>query len=230
MNTPKGIFYGVGIGPGDPELLTLKAARVLKQCDVIAAPRTRGGSMLALEIAGQAVDLSGKEVLPLEFAMERDPEVRLAAYHAAAKRLKSRLSEGRDVAMVILGDVSIYATYCYLMDLISADGYETVMVPGVPSFCAIAARLGISLTEMDTPLHIIPASAMPVREALALDGTKVLMKSGRQLNEVVRVIEEEGLLERSSLVSNCGLENELVCTDLSRLQDRPGYFTTVIVK
>jgi len=230
MNRKKGVFYGVGVGPGDPELLTRKAVRVLADCDVIAAPRTKGETTLALEIAGKAVDLSGKQILPLEFTMDRDPEVRMAAYRAAAERLKAPLDEGRDVAMVTLGDVSIYTTYCYLMDLVRADGYEVEMVPGVTSFSAIAARLGISLTEMDAPLHIIPASAMSTRDALALDGTKVLMKSGRQLDEVVRAIEAQGLLERASLVSNCGLENELVCTDLSQLREPLGYFTTIIVK
>lgn len=230
MNRKKGIFYGVGIGPGDPELVTQKAIRVLEDCDVIAAPRTKGETTLALEISGKAADLSGKEILPLEFTMDRDPEVRMAAYRVAAERLKAPLDEGRDVAMVTLGDVSIYTTYCYLMDLIRADGYETVMVPGVTSFSAIAARLGISLTEMDAPLHIIPASAMSTEDALALDGTKVLMKSGRHLDEVVRTIEAQGLLDRASLVSNCGLEDEFVCTDLSQLQEPMGYFTTIIVK
>ena len=230
MTAKKGVFYGVGIGPGDPELLTLKAVRILEGCEVIAAPRTKGEATLALEIAGKAVDLSGKEILPLEFTMDRDPEVRMAAYRAAAEQLKAPLSQGRDVAMVTLGDVSIYTTFCYLMDLIRADGFETAMIPGVTSFSAIAARLGISLTEMNAPLHIIPASAMSTGEALALDGTKVLMKSGRQLDEVVRTIREQGLLDRASLVSNCGLEHEFVCTDLSRLEGQPGYFTTIIVK
>lgn len=230
MSGRKGVFYCVGIGPGDPELLTLKAARVLRECGVIAAPRTKGENTLALEIARGAVDLSGKEIIPLEFVMERDPEARSAAYRAAVERLKKPLAAGRDVAMVTLGDVSIYATCCYLMELLQADGYEAVMIPGVPSFCAIAARLGISLTEMNQPLHIIPAGAMSAREALALDGTKVLMKSGRQLDEVVQAIGEAGLLERACLVANCGLENEVVCTDLSQLGEAPGYFTTIVVK
>ena len=87
MTAKKGVFYGVGIGPGDPELLTLKAVRILEGCEVIAAPRTKGEATLALEIAGKAVDLSGKEILPLEFTMDRDPEVRMAAYRAAAEQL-----------------------------------------------------------------------------------------------------------------------------------------------
>ena len=203
----KGVFYGVGIGPGDPELMTLKAVRVLERCPVVAAPRTKSGGMLALDIASRAVDLKGKTVVPLDFSMDRD------------------------VAMLNLGDVSIYATYSYLMEILRAQGYETVMVPGVPSFCAVAARLGISLTEMDTPLHIAPGS-MDLDEVLDQPGTKVLMKSGRQLPAVLEALETRGKLGTSMLVQNCGLPGEDVCADLSqsRPEGRHGYFSTIIVK
>ena len=137
----KGVFYGVGIGPGDPELMTLKAVRVLERCPVVAAPRTKSGGMLALDIASRAVDLKGKTVVPLDFSMERDRAVQRAAHLAAAEAVREHLDGGRDVAMLNLGDVSIYATYSYLMEILRAQGYETVMVPGVPSFCAVAAML-----------------------------------------------------------------------------------------
>ena len=108
--TKKGVFYGVGIGPGDPELLTLKAVRVLESCHVIAAPKTKSEQMLALDIASAAVDLSDKEIVPLFFTMERDKERQRAAHLEAADRLESYLANGQDVAMLNLGDVSIYAT------------------------------------------------------------------------------------------------------------------------
>ena len=114
----KGVFYGVGIGPGDPELLTLKAVRVLEDCPVIAAPRTKSGEMLALDIATAAVDLGEKTIVPLYFAMERDTEKLRASHLAAAEAVRPYLDEGRDVAMLNLGDVSIYATYSYLMEIL----------------------------------------------------------------------------------------------------------------
>ena len=136
----KGVFYGVGVGPGDPELMTPKAVRVLERCPVIAAPRTKSGEMLALDIASAAVALGEKTVVPLYFSMEREKAVQHAAHLAAAEAVRAHLDEGRDVAMLNLGDVSIYATYSYLMEILKDQGYETVMVPGVPSFCAVAAR------------------------------------------------------------------------------------------
>lgn len=227
----KGVFYGVGVGPGDPELMTLKAVRVLEGCPVIAAPRTKSGEMLALDIATAAVDLGEKTIVPLYFSMERDKAVQHAAHLAAAEAVRPYLDEGRDVAMLNLGDVSIYATYSYLMEILKDQGYETAMIPGVPSFCAVAARLNVSLTEMGTALHIAPGSAA-LEETLDLPGTKILMKSGRQMPAVLTALAERDALGRSMLVQNCGLPEETVYPDLSRSrpEGKHGYFSTVIVK
>ena len=141
-----GTFYGVSVGPGDPELMTLQAVRRLENCPVIAAPQTPKGGMLALDIAKGAVDLSGKTILPLRFAMSLDPAVQKAAHIEAARAVKEYLDAGQDVAMLNLGDVSVYATFGYLQEILEAEGCKTVMLPGVTSFCAAAARLGQSLT------------------------------------------------------------------------------------
>ena len=227
----QGIFYGVGIGPGDPELMTLGAVRVLERCRVIAAPRTKSGEMLALRIASGAVDLTDKTVVPLYFSMDRDAAVRRAAHAAAEEAVCRWLDRGEDVAMLNLGDVSIYATCGYLMERLRQRGYETRMISGVPSFCAVAARLGVSLTEMDRGLHILPGSA-DVEAALDLPGVKVLMKSGSQLPGVLEILRRRGLLGRSMLVKNCGLPGEAVYPDLSRAlpEGEKGYFVTIIVK
>ena len=218
----KGVFYSVGVGPGDPELITLKAVRTLERCPVVAAPQTKNGEMLALSIAQQAVSLEGKTVVPLHFTMSRDKAQQHAAHLAAAQALRPHLDAGRDVAMLNLGDVSIYAPAAYLADILA----------GVTSFCAVAARLNTSLTGIDTPLHIVPGGCGALEECLAQPGAKVLMKSGRQLPGVLAALERRGLLERSALVSNCGLPGEQVYADLSafpREQDA-GYFATIIVK
>lgn len=225
-----GTFYGVGVGPGDPELMTLKAIRTLERCPVIAAPQTRSGEMLALDIARQAVDLTGKTILPLYFTMERDRARQYAAHERAAAQVEPYLRAGQDVAMLNLGDVSIYATYCYLMDILKDKGYPTAMIPGVPSFCAVAARLGESLTEMNTPLHIVPAGGGPLEQVLELPGTKVLMKSGKRIPQVVDTLRRAGRLERAALVCSCGLPGEQVVTQLESAPESAGYFATIIVK
>ena len=230
MEVKKGVCYGVGVGPGDPELLTLKALRVLEACSVIAAPQTGSGDTLAMDIVRQAVSLEGKPLLPLPFTMAQDPALRQEAHQRAAWEIENFLAAGRDVAMLNLGDVSIYATFGYVMDILTGGGYGAVMVPGVPSFCAVAARLGTSLTTAASPLHILPASRDTLAEQLELPGTKVLMKSGRQLPQVAELLERKGLLEKAAMVRDCGLPTEQVCQDLTRLPEDAGYFATVIVK
>lgn len=229
METKKGIFYGVGVGPGDPELVTLKALRTLERCPVIAAPQTKSGEMLALDIARQAAPLEGKTILPLFFTMARDKSQQHGAHETAADAIESHLKAGRDVAMLNLGDVSIYATFGYIMDILKARGYETVMIPGVPSFCAAAAQLGITLVRGETPLHIAPATG-PIEPMLALPGAKVLMKAGRRLPEVRAALEHMGQMEQAAMVENCGLPDEKIYRDLQQIPEAVGYFATAIVK
>lgn len=232
MEHKTGTLYGVSVGPGDPELITLKALRVIRQCPVIAAPQTRSGEMLALEIARGAVDLSDKIILPLHFTMSRNPEERSLAHRQAAGQLREYLDQGLSVAVLNLGDVSVYATFGYLQQILEREGYPTRMVAGVPSFCAVAACMNQPLTGgMNTPLTIAPG-AMDLKTILQSDGTKVLMKSGRQLPQVLSQLREAGVLEQSAMVCNCGLPDEEIWQNLeaSRPTEPAGYFATILVR
>jgi precorrin-2/cobalt-factor-2 C20-methyltransferase len=226
----KGIFYGVGVGPGDPELLTLKAVRLLTECPVIALPRTGGSRTLAYDIASGAVDLSNKILLPLDFTMQRDKEAREQSYQKAAAAVLPHLSAGRDVAMLNLGDPSLYGSHSYIQALIRQAGYETRVVAGITSFCESAARLGVSLTEMDRPLHILPAGSGDLIEGLRLPGTKVIMKAARGMGEVRAALKAAGLYETTVAVERCALPGERLCRSLDDLPDDAGYFTTLIVR
>jgi len=225
----KGILYGVGVGPGDASLLTLQAVKILEQCPVLAAPQTASGQMLALDIARGAVDLSKKEILPLRFTMSRDLAVREESYRAICAQLEGFLSRGQDVAMVNLGDVSIYATAYYIFDRLQKAGFPAKMVPGITSFSAVAAQLGWSLTEENAPLHIIPGST-DLQAALHLPGTKVLMKSGSALGDTVAALEKVGLLDRAALVCDCGLPTQKIYRDLRHLPNDLSYFATIVVR
>lgn len=225
-----GILYGVSVGPGDPELLTLKAVKTIQACPVIATPQTAGEKTLALDIAAGAVDLRGKELLTLPFLMTRDHQKLRKSHRAGADAIAAHLRSGRDVAMLNLGDVSVYSSFSYLMELLQTDGFEVRMIPGVPSFCAVAAELGVSLTTMHKPIHVFPASSGPTGEVLTLPGTKILMKTGKAMPEVRAAIEEAGLGEKAMLVQNCGLPGQKVCRTLDEASDGISYFTTIIIK
>lgn len=228
--TKKGTLYGVGVGPGDPELMTVKAVKCIEHCPVIAAPQTPAGGMLALDIARGTVNLAGKTIVPLSFAMSRDEAVMREYHLAAAQKLRAYLDNGQDVAMLNLGDVSIYATFGHLQAVLQPLGYPTAMVAGVPSFCAAAARLGRPLTGgMDEPLTIAPGGA--AAGVLDAAGAKVLMKSGRKLPEVIDELKQRGLLKKSAMVCNCGLPGEQVYTELESYEPdgAAGYFATILI-
>ena len=129
-----------------------------------------------------------------------------------------------------IGDVSVYASCAYLLGRLSEAGYETHMIPGVPSFCAAAARLDISLTTAKKPLVIIPGDAESMDALLEIDGTKVLMKSGRSIADTVKKLENLNLANGACAVENCGMENERVIRDVRELTSGAGYFTTIIIK
>ena len=256
----KGTFYGIGVGPGDPELITVKALKIIKSCPVIAAPRTGNGDMVALDIVWRTGVLTGqveiaevsdktdetlrasmprsaglvqKKILAMDFTMDKDPARRKENYRKNAEAAAKYLYNGQDVAMVTLGDVSLYSTVHYIADELKSRGYEIVMVPGVPSFSAAAAALAIPLAEMDTPVHIIPSVRNNSDDYLDLPGTKVLMKAGRHLHRTLDELDRRGLLDVTSLAVNCGMDDEILIKNLGDnepLPDKTGYFTTIIVK
>lgn len=229
MNARAGMFYAVGVGPGNPAWMTREACDVLGFCPVIAAPKNVAGEMAALEVARGAVDLSRKSILPLKFTAARAKSTRKAEYVRAAGSIARVLDAGLSVAMVNLGDVSIYATAYYVLDELRRQGYATQMIPGITSFCAVAATLGTSLTDMDAPLHIYPGETDNLDTALELSGTKVLMKSGKAISETAAALSCRGLAKEASMVADCGMPSQKVFSEMTDLPENVGVFSTVIV-
>lgn len=226
----KGILYGVSTGPGDPEHMTLKALRCLERVPVIAAPRTRGKNSRALETVKANMDISGKEILFLDFAMKKDADILDTTHRRQADAIEGYLAQGKDVAMLNIGDASLFGTFCYVRELVEADGYASVTIAGVTSFCAVAAELGQSLTNMGDPLVIIPGSFDRVEEELDRPGTKVLMKSAGALGRVKQTLVEKGLADSASMVADCGLPTQRVFRDIRDSSDDEGYFVTILVQ
>ncbi|NLI92663.1 MAG: precorrin-2 C(20)-methyltransferase [Peptococcaceae bacterium] len=225
-----GKLYGVGVGPGDPELLTLKAVKIIKEAEVIALPRTDEKNITSLEIVKAVVDISQKEIIELYMPMTRDEDVLSISHQKAAYQLAEILIDGKNIAFLTLGDPAIYSTYIYLHQWMLQAGFQAQIIPGVPSFCAVAAKLNDSLCKGDEPLHIIPASYEDNEDYLDWKGTKVLMKSGKALGKVIKALREKGLLEYSSLVERCGMDGEKVYVKLSEVQGSTSYFSTIVVK
>ena len=231
-----GVLYGIGVGPGDPELMTLKAINTIKACDIIAIPAVSKEECYAYSIV-QAVlpEIEKKQIMCTPFPMIKDKEKLTISHNKIYSDIVCELEDGKNVAMLTIGDPSVYSTYMYIHKRVMQAGFMTVMISGVPSFCAVAARLGISLGEKDEEIHIIPA-AYDVRESLGFHGTRIYMKSGKKLEELLRVLRESMQDKESRAhqdiygISNCGMENEQVYCGLDELEQAKGYLTTVIVK
>lgn len=131
------------------------------------------------------------------------------------------------MVFITLGDPTVYSTCMYIHKRIRKQGYETRIIPGVPSFCAAAARLDQSLVENQEELHIIPAS-YEIEEGLKMAGTKVLMKAGRKIPYVKQVIKEQNL--NLTMVENCGMENETIYHSAEEIPDEASYYSLFIVK
>lgn len=227
-----GKLYGVGVGPGDPQLITLKAMKIIEACEYIGIPAREPACCLAWRVAkGAVAKLEDKPVIAASIPMTTDQEALEAAYRAGSMAVISVLAEGKSIAFLNLGDPTVYGTYMELHKRVKEQGYEAEIVSGVPSFCAVAAQLGIALGERREQIHILPAYYLQ-EELTALQGTVVLMKSAGKLSFV-----KEELLEleaagghKAYAVANCGLPDQTVCGNINELDGQSGYFTTIIVK
>ncbi|MDO4301192.1 MAG: precorrin-2 C(20)-methyltransferase [Clostridia bacterium] len=224
----KGKLYGVGVGPGDKELITLKALRILKEADIIAVPQMKSGERTAFNIIEEYV--KDKEIMNCYMPMSKNFDELQKNYNKIADIIEDKLNMGRNVAFITLGDPTVYSTYMQINSIILKRGYETELVPAVTSFCAASAKLNMSLCERDEPLIILPASYEGVREGLKLKGTKVLMKANRAVIEVRNILREENLIDKSVMVECCGMKNEKIYRNLNNLDEKSSYFSVIIVK
>ena len=224
----KGILYGVGVGPGDPELMTLRAVRIIRENQVIALPGKDPRNATAYKIAVRAVpELSEKELVAIRMPMVRDRQKLMEEHRKGAELLKPLLDSGKNVVFLTLGDPSVYSTFSYIQDILAAEGYPVEMVSGVPSFCACAARLGLPLAEWDEEIRVIPAVH---GGDLSFDrpGSYVLMKSAGRMPEIRKALIESG--RSVHCVTDCGMETERVYHGVEEIPEDAGYFTLIIVK
>lgn len=225
-----GTLYGVGVGPGDPELLTLKALRVLRAAKVVAYPAPMTGDSKARAIAAAHIGNGKIEIaIRLPFTSERaDTDAR---YDAAAKELGGHLAEGRDVAFLCLGDPLFYGTFAQILPRI-AGKFPVAVIPGVTSLAAASAALVLPVAMKDEILSVIPATLdeQTIAARIETADCAAVVKIGRHLAKVRRVVETLGLADRARYV-------EFVTTGRERLralsevaEDEAGYFALVLIR
>ena len=227
----QGKLYGLGVGPGDPELLTLKALRLIQENEVIAVPGNDIKASVAYQIVrGVYEGMDSKTLIPVAMPMTKEKAVLEANHKKAADDVEDYLRQGKNVVFLTLGDPTVYSTYLYVHKRILERGYEAEIVSGITSFCAVATRLNMGLVEMAEPLHVIPATykAQEMDEILKMPGTKVLMKTGRKMKEVRESIIRSG--QKAVMIENCGMPDEKIYESAQEIPESAGYYSLIIVK
>lgn len=223
-----GVLYGLGIGPGDPELITLKAARLLSEVDVVAYPQVPGRASLARSIAAAHLP-NDVEELAFDVPMAVDRAPGQSAYDAAAGRIAEHLEAGRSVAVLCEGDPLFYGSFMYLNARLSGR-FGVEIVPGVTSVGAASARLGKGLIARDERLSVISATSPEADILAALNGSAsvAILKVGRHLAKVKTAVSAAGLMDVAAYVERASMAEERVMP-LAQAPEKAPYFSMILV-
>ncbi len=234
MTRKTGTLYGIGVGPGDPELITVKALKILAQTPhIFASASSKNTYSLAQNIV--CAHLNGARVEQLPFPMTRDPKALQEAWERNARRVLGVLATGSDAAFVTLGDPLTYSTFSYLLRTIKGfdPTVRVVTIPGITSYHAAAALIHTPLGEGEESFFVVSGAmgAAKLREVIDKTDNIVLLKAYRHMGEILAALEETGLLDQAICISRCGLDGETVVEDLRALAGRPlPYLSLVIIR
>ncbi|WP_296883380.1 precorrin-2 C(20)-methyltransferase [uncultured Methanobrevibacter sp.] len=229
--TEKGKLYGIGVGPGDTELLTLKAARILKEVPVVFTPKSsKEKDSIALSIVRPVLeerdDYKRLMLVTPIFPMIEDKDELEKIWTSASEMISQYLDSGRDVAFITLGDPSVFSTYSYIQKKLK-ENYEIETVPGITSFTACAAARNEALVEQNQILTIVPKIDKRVEQVIEYSDSIVLMKASRNTSNLEKTIEEKERPKDIYSVQNCTRENEKIIEGFS---DEKPYLTTTVIK
>jgi len=231
-----GRLYGVGVGPGAPDLVTLRALAVIRRAPVLALPRSSDhGASVAWQILRPVLGpVPGQERLMLTFPMAKDPARLVPAWDAAFAAIGERLERGLDVAFATEGDPSLFSTFIYLAAEAPRrwPGIAIEIVPGVSSITAVPAVTGVPLADGQERIAIVPATygLADLETLLARFDTVVLMKIGPEMPRIIAALDAAGLLSRAIYVSKATMADQRIERDLRALPpEREGCFAMVVV-
>ncbi len=235
MDKRIGTFYGIGVGPGDPDLITMKAAKVLAKVDMIfSASSSKNKHSLAVDIAREHIPET-TPVIRLSFPMCSDKSILEKAWNDNASLIVEMLKKGKDAAFLTLGDCMTYSTYGYLGRYVQkmAPEVDMVAIPGITSYQAAAARLNRPLVEGEESLLILSGvhGGDRFRKLAGNAENVVFMKAYKNVSDITKAIEEQGCLETSIGISSCGLPQEKIISDIRQFEKlAPDYWTLIFSK
>ncbi len=227
-----GIFYGIGVGPGDPKLLTLKAVETIQSVDVLICPEgKKDKGSVALEIVKDYVN-QDIELLNLTFPMVYKEGKLKEGWERNTKIIYEKLMEEKNVAFITLGDPMLYSTYLYILPEIQKKGIQVETIPGIPAFCAVASSSNTPLAMGEETLTIYPLrkNGDYVDKLIDSFDNLVIMKPSGQAQQLAETLEKRGLEENFVLVSKCGTDEEEIVEDIHRVKKGIPYLSTMIIK
>lgn len=224
-----GTAYGVGVGPGDPELMTLKACRMIRENSCIAVPvlneEDAPEESAAYRIAVKAVpELAEKEVTALCMPMAEDSAELARCHRRAADSIESILREGGNLVYLTLGDPCIYCSFTYLQEILERDGFRTSLVNAVTSFCAAASALNVPIAAGGEDIHIIAGGNGGKERPVS----RVYMKAGKRAGRIRDDCRSAGL--DVSAVERCGMEGMRVMRNAGEIPESTDYFTIILAR
>ena len=226
----KGKFIGIGVGPGDPDLLTVKAVKTLNEVDVICAPKSsKSKPSVALSIIDPVLnDRESKyETLEPLFPMIEDKNELQKYWADAAQVIIEKLNKGMDVAFITLGDPSVYSTFSYVFKIIEGIDFETMIIPGITSFTGCAASAKMQLAEKDEIIVIVPKVDERLSQIMACGDTFVIMKTSRHSDMLEDIINRDKRDKEIISVQNCSMDDEKI---FNGFVENKKYLSTTIVK
>lgn len=223
-----GTLYGLGLGPGDPDLITLKAARLIAACPVVAYPSLAGGDSFARAIAAGLIAPESREIV-MDIPMTTAREPAQAAYDAGAAAIATALEAGDDVACLCEGDPFFYGSFMYLFARLSGR-FRVEVVPGVTSLTACAARAGVPLAARNERVTVLPGPLPEAELQHRIEGAEsvAILKVGRHLPKLRGVIDRLGLLDRAVYVERATLSAEVICP-LAEAPEKAPYFSMILL-
>lgn len=233
-----GTLYVIGVGPGDPELLTLKAVRILKGVSCICVPKGReDGNSLALSIIKKALSLDRKDIIEAHFPMIKTRSALCGLdkkWRETVETICGRLKKGIDMAFITIGDPAIYSTFFYLYDRLVElmPELHIEIIPGVSSINASAGRAKVSLALADERIAILPANYPDnLKETIEKFNTVALLKVHKNFDNILHILQEMNLLSNAVYISRAGMEDESIIRDIREVKEEDlNYFSMVIIK
>ena len=230
-----GKLYGIGVGPGDPELVTLKAKRILNEVDVLFCPEKKtGAGSFAYDIVKGLIENQNIEIVYLVYPMHYNKDELYGDWARNGEIITDKLRDGKSGAFVTIGDSTIYSTFMYTLPYIDEGLVDVELVPGISSFSAIASRMKIPLMAWEENLLIAPVRkkfSEELEATVSHSDNIVLMKVSDDPGQIIQMLKKQNLEDKFVLVSKAGTDEECIIDDIAELSDiKLPYLSTLIIK